>query len=59
MCSYPQTDLNMPNGMGLTPLLCAVKNNGVFDEERQIVIDNRYSIQMLLKYGADPNITVS
>lgn len=59
MCSYPQTDLNKLNGMGLTPLLCAVKNHGVFDEKKQIINDNNRCIQLLLKFGADPKISVN
>jgi len=35
LCSYSTTNLNMLNGMGLTPLLCAVKNHGVLEEESQ------------------------
>ncbi|KAI6240934.1 Nuclear factor NF-kappa-B subunit [Aphelenchoides fujianensis] len=57
ICSYGSTNLNLPNGMGLTPLLCAVKNHGVFEEEGGYVIDNSETIQMLLKFGADPLIT--
>jgi ankyrin repeat protein len=57
LCSYSATNLNMMNGMGLTPLLCAVKNHGVLEEESQSLIDNKATIQLLLKYGADPNIT--
>lgn len=59
ICSYGTTDLNMSNGMGLTPLLCAIKNHGVIDEENKVVIDNSEVIQALLKYGADPMISVS
>lgn len=59
MCTYPHTDLNKVNGMGLTPLLCAVKNHGVFNEEKQIIIDNQFCIQLLLKFGADPEILVN
>ncbi|KAI1725687.1 ankyrin repeats (many copies) domain-containing protein [Ditylenchus destructor] len=56
LCSYSSTNLNMLNGMGLTPLLCAVKNHGVLEEESQKLIDNKPVIQLLLKYGADPSI---
>ncbi|KAI6235426.1 Nuclear factor NF-kappa-B subunit [Aphelenchoides besseyi] len=56
ICSYNTTNLNLTNGMGLTPLLCAIKNHGVFYEEGGYVIDNTSTIQMLLKYGADPMI---
>jgi hypothetical protein len=57
LCSYSTTNLNLVNGMGLTPLLCAVKNHGVLDEATQCIIDNKAVIQALLKYGADPHIT--
>jgi len=56
LCSYATTNVNMMNGMGLTPLLCAVKNHGVLDEATQSIIDNKTTIQALLKYGADPNV---
>uniref|UniRef100_A0A1I7ST59 ANK_REP_REGION domain-containing protein n=1 Tax=Bursaphelenchus xylophilus TaxID=6326 RepID=A0A1I7ST59_BURXY len=59
ICSYSAANLNMTNGMGLTPLLCAIKNHGVFDEESKKIINNLDIIHVLLKYGADPMISDS
>ncbi|CAD5215704.1 unnamed protein product [Bursaphelenchus okinawaensis] len=59
ICSYGVTNINMTNGMGLTPLLCAIKNHGVFDEESKTIINNLDIIHVLLKYGADPMISDS
>uniref|UniRef100_A0A914XN59 ANK_REP_REGION domain-containing protein n=1 Tax=Plectus sambesii TaxID=2011161 RepID=A0A914XN59_9BILA len=56
LCAHPTTDLNMPNGMGLTPLLCAVKNHGVIEEESQCLVNNKPTIRALLKAGADAAI---
>jgi ankyrin repeat protein len=56
MCSYATTNVNALNGMGLTALLCAVKNHGVLEEESQQLINNRQTIQVLLQFGADPLI---
>lgn len=56
ICSYSATNLNATNGMGLTPLLCAVKNHGVYDEEGGYIVDNTQTIQYLLKFGADSMI---
>uniref|UniRef100_A0A9J2Q0L7 ANK_REP_REGION domain-containing protein n=1 Tax=Ascaris lumbricoides TaxID=6252 RepID=A0A9J2Q0L7_ASCLU len=56
LCANPATDINLVNGLGLTPLLCAVKNHGVIEEESQSFIDNRPTIKALLKSGADPLI---
>jgi len=46
------------NGMGLTPLLCAVRNHGVLEEESQSLINNIPTIQALLRFNADPLIPV-
>uniref|UniRef100_A0A7E4V5S0 ANK_REP_REGION domain-containing protein n=1 Tax=Panagrellus redivivus TaxID=6233 RepID=A0A7E4V5S0_PANRE len=56
LCRHPRININQQNGMGLTPLLCAVKNHGVLEEESQQIIDSRGVIQSLLAYGADPTI---
>ncbi|KHN86230.1 Nuclear factor NF-kappa-B subunit [Toxocara canis] len=56
LCAHPGTDINLVNGMGLTPLLCAVNNHGVIEEESQSFIDNTPTIRALLKSGADPLI---
>ncbi|KAK0397534.1 hypothetical protein QR680_002159 [Steinernema hermaphroditum] len=56
LCSYPSTNINLGNGMGLTPLLCAVKNHGVVEEQSQCVLDNKSTIRALLEAGADPTI---
>lgn len=58
ICSYNTTNLNMINGMGLTPLLCAIKKHGEMDMESGCVLDNSRIIQLLLKFGADPMISV-
>ncbi|VDK53691.1 unnamed protein product [Anisakis simplex] len=57
LCANRITDVNLVNGLGLTPLLCAVKNHGVIEEERQTLLDNKPVINALLKCGADPLIT--
>lgn len=44
---------------GLTPLLCAVKNHGVIEEESQCLVNNKPTIRILLKAGADPKIPVN
>jgi len=59
LCSYPQTDLNLTNGMSLTPLLCAVKSHGVLEEESESIVNNKPTVEILLKYGADPSIADS
>jgi hypothetical protein len=56
ICNHPRTNINAQNGMGLTPLLCAVKNHGALEEESQRIIDSRLTIQQLLACGADPMI---
>jgi hypothetical protein len=56
ICNHPRTNINAQNGMGLTPLLCAVKNHGSLEEESQRIIDSRLTIQQLLACGADPMI---
>uniref|UniRef100_A0A1I8A329 ANK_REP_REGION domain-containing protein n=1 Tax=Steinernema glaseri TaxID=37863 RepID=A0A1I8A329_9BILA len=56
LSSYPSTNINLTNGMGLTPLLCAVKNHGVMEEQSQCVLDNKTTIRALLEAGADPSI---
>lgn len=43
---------------GLTPLLCAVKNHGVIEEESQCLVNNKPTIRTLLKAGADPKVPV-
>ncbi|KAI6176905.1 Nuclear factor NF-kappa-B subunit [Aphelenchoides bicaudatus] len=58
ICSYSSTNLNATNGKGLTPLLCAVMNHGVYEEENGgYIVDNTQTIHYLLKFGADPLIT--
>lgn len=59
ICSYNTTNLNATNGKGLTPLLTAVLNHGVYEEEAGYIVDNTQTIQYLLKFGADPLIVVS
>lgn len=59
ICSYNTTNLNAVNGKGLTPLLCAVINHGVYNEESESIIDNTQTIQYLLKFGANPLIAAS
>lgn len=44
--------------MGLTPLLCAVKNHSIIEEGQQTMIDSSLVIQTLLKHNADPMIPV-
>jgi len=56
LCSYNTANLNAVNGLGLTPLLYAVKNHGVYDEEGGYAADNTQVIQLLIKFGADPLI---
>jgi len=56
LCSYNTTNLNAVNGLGLTPLLYAVKNHGAYNEESGYAADNTQVIQLLLKFGADPLI---
>ena len=56
LCSHPRINVNGLNGMGLTPLLCAVKNHGSLEEESQRLIDSKMTIQQLLACGADPRI---
>jgi hypothetical protein len=56
LCNNSRTNINAQNGMGLTPLLCAVKNHGLLEEESQRIIDSRMTIQQLLACGADPMI---
>jgi len=56
ICSYNTTNLNAINGKGLTPLLAAVLNHGVYEEEGGYIVDNTQTIQYLLKFGADPLI---
>ncbi|TMS37074.1 hypothetical protein L596_004087 [Steinernema carpocapsae] len=56
LCSYSSTNIDLSNGMGLTPLLCAVKNHGVMEEQSQCVLDNKSTIRVLLEAGADPTI---
>lgn len=59
ICSYSSTNLNATNGKGLTPLLCAVMNHGVYEEDGGYICDNTQIIRYLLKFGADPLIAVS
>ncbi|MCP9265958.1 Nuclear factor NF-kappa-B subunit [Dirofilaria immitis] len=49
-----KTDVNMLNGMGQTPLLCAVKEHGIGPGKTELYIDNSSTILCLLKYGANP-----
>uniref|UniRef100_A0AC34Q5L8 Uncharacterized protein n=1 Tax=Panagrolaimus sp. JU765 TaxID=591449 RepID=A0AC34Q5L8_9BILA len=56
LCTHPRININAMNGMGLTPLLCAVKNHGILEEESQSIIDSRPTMQSLLAFGADPLI---
>lgn len=59
LCADGTADVNMLNGMGLTPLLFAVKNNGLIIEKADFFVDNKSIIRFLLKHGANPMITVS
>jgi len=59
ICSYNSANLNATNGKGLTPLLCAVMNHGVYEEEGECIVDNTQTIQYLLKFGSDPLIADS
>uniref|UniRef100_A0A8R1XU63 ANK_REP_REGION domain-containing protein n=1 Tax=Onchocerca volvulus TaxID=6282 RepID=A0A8R1XU63_ONCVO len=54
LCASGKVDINMPNGMGQTPLLCAVKKHGMGAKKTQLYVDNSSTILCLLKYGANP-----
>ncbi|VBB31189.1 unnamed protein product [Acanthocheilonema viteae] len=54
LCASGKVDVNMPNGMGQTPLLCAVKKHRVGPRKTQLYVDNSSTILCLLKYGANP-----
>jgi len=56
LCANATTDINLLSGLGLTPLLCAVKNHGALEEENQCLINNKPTIRALLKANADPKI---
>uniref|UniRef100_A0A915KUS4 ANK_REP_REGION domain-containing protein n=1 Tax=Romanomermis culicivorax TaxID=13658 RepID=A0A915KUS4_ROMCU len=56
LCECPLVNVNMMNGAGLTPLLCAVKSHRNKEEENQSLIDNKSIAGTLLKYGTDPKI---
>lgn len=51
--------MNLLNGNGLTPLLCAIKNHLNIEEDDHKIIDNKLVIEILFKNGADPFLTVS
>ncbi|EJW81499.1 hypothetical protein WUBG_07593, partial [Wuchereria bancrofti] len=54
LCASGKADINMPNGMGQTPLLCAVKEHGIRPRKTEPCVDNSLTILCLLKYGANP-----
>ncbi|VDN06775.1 unnamed protein product [Thelazia callipaeda] len=54
LCSSAKVDVNLQNGMGQTPLLCAVKEHCMDSRKSRLYIDNRRTIMCLLKYGANP-----
>ena len=56
LAHHHATDRNLRNGQGLTPLLCAVKNHGVIEEESQCLVNNKPTIRALLKAEADPKV---
>uniref|UniRef100_A0AC35U6F7 ANK_REP_REGION domain-containing protein n=1 Tax=Rhabditophanes sp. KR3021 TaxID=114890 RepID=A0AC35U6F7_9BILA len=56
MVRYPKTMINILNGSGLTPILCAVKHHNSIDEETHKFIDNRNAVRALLMAGANPLI---
>ncbi|EFO19094.1 hypothetical protein LOAG_09400 [Loa loa] len=54
LCASGKADVNMSNGMGQAPLLCAVKEHGAGPRKTQLYVDNSSTILCLLKYGANP-----
>ncbi|VIO86813.1 Uncharacterized protein BM_BM2526 [Brugia malayi] len=54
LCASGKADINMPNGMGQTPLLCAVKKHGIRTRKTEPCVDNSLTILCLLRYGANP-----
>uniref|UniRef100_A0A0K0FIM7 ANK_REP_REGION domain-containing protein n=1 Tax=Strongyloides venezuelensis TaxID=75913 RepID=A0A0K0FIM7_STRVS len=54
LCKSRLININMLNGMGLSPLMCAIKNHKAVDEDTGYIVDNRLVIKTLLEYGADP-----
>jgi len=44
---------------GFTPLMSAVLGNGIFDESKGGMVDNSAVIKLLLRYMADPMLSVS
>lgn len=58
LCAKKEIDLNLTNSRGQTPLLCAVRNHGVIEEESQCLVNNKPVIRKLLDAGANPKIAV-
>jgi hypothetical protein len=58
LCAHTSTNVDLMNGMGMTALLCAVRNHGVIEEDSQCLINNKPVIRVLLKSGAQANIAV-
>uniref|UniRef100_A0A0N4ZAV8 ANK_REP_REGION domain-containing protein n=1 Tax=Parastrongyloides trichosuri TaxID=131310 RepID=A0A0N4ZAV8_PARTI len=56
LCSSRIINVNILNGMGLTPLMCAIKNHKAVDEDTGFIVDNRFVIKTLMENGADPFI---
>ncbi|CEF59346.1 Ankyrin repeat and Ankyrin repeat-containing domain-containing protein [Strongyloides ratti] len=54
LCKSKLININMLNGMGLSPLMCAIKNHKAVDEDTGYIVDNRQVIKTLLDLGADP-----
>jgi ankyrin repeat protein len=59
LCAHTSTNVDLINGMGLTPLICAVRNHGVIEEDSQCLINNKPTIRALLRAGAQVNVAVS
>uniref|UniRef100_A0A0N5AR09 ANK_REP_REGION domain-containing protein n=1 Tax=Syphacia muris TaxID=451379 RepID=A0A0N5AR09_9BILA len=52
-----KADINMVNGYGYTPLLCAaLKHNHLICKETGLRLDNSETIRILLAHGANPQI---
>lgn len=52
-----RADINMVNGYGYTPLLCAaLKHNHLISSETGLRWDNSETIKLLLSHGANPRI---
>lgn len=54
LCKSKLININILNGMGLSPLMCAIKNHKAVDEDTGYIVDNRLVIKTLLDLGADP-----